>query len=298
MPETEKIGKDCRSQSLFISIIVILGIGVITFGYLYYQQIKLTEIQIAEVIETTKAKESVKAELGLLLTQYDSLMTDNDSINYMLEEEQIKIKGLIKNINNNKSKIRSYKKELSTLRDVMRSYIVQIDSLNTKNKFLTAENIEVKLKFKEERKAKKLLEEKAKNLEEKVETASTLSAKLVNIEVLKKRGRKTRIADKVIKIKICFQLPENSIAVSEDKEIFVRIARPDELVMAESEYNLFDFEGKQIVYSAMRVIEYNNISNNDVCIFCDNQESLIPGTYTVDIFSEGKIIGTSTFVLR
>ena len=293
--KTETKSKCARS---LIVISIVLAIGTFVLSYLYYNQIRITDAKISEVIETTREKESVKAELNLLLTQYDSLMTDNDSINFMLEEEQIKIKGLLNDINLNKQQIRSYKKELNTLRDVMKSYVVQIDSLNTKNQFLIAENIEVKKKFNQEREEKKVLEEKAKDLEGKVETASILSAKSISFEIYKKKGRITRMADKVEKIKVAFSIPENSIALSEVKKIFVRIARPDELIIAESESNLFDFEGKQIVYSAMREVEYNHLTNNEVDIYCDNNETLIPGIYNVDIFSEGKIIGTSTFELR
>ena len=70
------------------------------------------------------------------------------------------------------------------------------------------------------------------------------------------------------------------------------------MIIAESEFNLFDFEGKEIVYSAMRVIEYDNTKVNDACIFVDNNESLIPGTYNVDIFTNGKLIGNGSFSLK
>ena len=83
--------KDCRFNRLSISIIIILSLGVIFLSYLYLNQIKATDVKIAEVIETTKEKEAVRLELNGLLNQYDSLMTDNDSINFLLEEEQIKI---------------------------------------------------------------------------------------------------------------------------------------------------------------------------------------------------------------
>ena len=76
------------------------------------------------------------------------------------------------------------------------------------------------------------------------------------------------MADKVVKIKVNFFIPENSIALSEEKNIYIRIARPDELILAESEFNLFEFEGKEIVYSSMRVVEYNNINDNNVGSIC------------------------------
>ena len=139
--------KDNKSNLIYTSIIVLLSIIIVIIAYLYINQIKETDLKIEEVIKTTSEKESVKAELNSLLVQYDSLMTDNDSINYMLEEQQIKIMKYIKEIDSGKSKIKSYKKELSTLRNIMKSYVVQIDSLNTRNKLLIEENKNVTQKF-------------------------------------------------------------------------------------------------------------------------------------------------------
>ena len=67
-----------------------------------------------------------------------------DSLTDQLGAEQDKIRQLLKRDASNATKIRMYQRELETLRKVMRSYIVQIDSLNTRNQELTAENIQVR----------------------------------------------------------------------------------------------------------------------------------------------------------
>ncbi|MEA3446364.1 MAG: hypothetical protein U9R19_16735 [Bacteroidota bacterium] len=283
---------------LYISVIVVLVVVIGIISYLYKTQIDETEIKIAEVVKTTREKAEVKAELSAMYIQYDSVQTDNDSLNFIRNTQKDKIKDLLKNLNNKKFEIHTFKKEIKTMRNIMKSYIVQIDSLNTRNQILIAENKDVKAKFRKEKSAKEKLMTEAQQLEHQIENASVLKAKEIIVEPLKKRGRKTKSAKRVEKIKICFQLPDNTIAQSGDKEIYVRIARPDELVLTESKDKLFLFEGKEIVYSAMRIVEYNNLTVNNACIYYDNYEELIAGTYNVDIFSDGQIIGQSTFILK
>ncbi len=297
---TEQVNKK-QSKGIRILYIVVISVLVVIIGiisYLYNQQIDETEQKISEIVKVTEEKAEIKAELSSMYIQYDSLETDNDSLIIIRDEQKDKIKSLLNNINNKKFEIRSYKKEITTMRNIMKSYIFQIDSLNTRNQLLIAENKEVKAKFRNEKKAKEKLQSMADELEEKIEIASTLKAKEINIEILKKRGRMTKSAQRVEKVKVCFLLPENAIAESGSKEIFIRIARPDELVLTESETNLFLFEDKEIVYSAMRIVDYNNLISNDACIFYNNYEELIPGTYNVDIFLDGQIIGESVFTLK
>lgn len=297
----EKISNEVGKQRLVSRILYgAVAILVIVIGILLWmlnEQKLQTEQKIKEVIQTTKEKESVKAELQVLYSQYDSLKTDNDSMNVKLVFEQEKIKKLINDISNNRAQIRSYKKELGTLREVMKNYVYQIDSLNTSNSELRAENEEFKKENARIQRIKKQLEEEKTQLEETVEMASSLVAKNIAIEIQRKRGRKTKFADRVQKIEVCFQLLENAVAKPGKKEVFIRIARPDELILAHSEEDLFTFEGKEIVFSAMREIEYNQ-QNTDACIYYDVVDELIPGTYNVDLFAEGKLIGTSVFTLK
>jgi hypothetical protein len=288
--------KKCRS-SIYWVIIVLLATAVAVLSYMLTEQKKATELKIEEVIKTVTEKEQVKAELNQMLLQYDSLKTDNDTMNIKLEEQQVYIKTLITNLNSSNYKKRSLEKEVSTLRNVMKSYVYQIDSLNTSNEMLRVENAEVKAQYRRVKQVKESLEEQKTTLEEQVNLASTLQAEEILIEVLKKRGRTTRYANKVEKINVCFKVWENAIANSGDLTLYMRIARPDELVLAHSEDNLFEYEGKEIVYSAKRTFNYNNVTMN-ACIYYENLEELLPGTYHVDVFAEGKLIGSSSFALK
>lgn len=124
-----------------------------------------------------------------------------------------------------------------------------------------------------------------------------MSAKDITCAPLNKRGKDTEKASRVLKIKVCCTIRENSLIAAGEKEVFMRITRPDELVLATSEQDVFNYDGKKIVYSAKRSVAYEN-KDVDLCIFWDNAGQLIPGNYGVDLFCEGKLIGSSNFVLK
>ena len=98
-------------------------------------------------------------------------------------------------------------------------------------------------------------------------------------------------------MKVCFTLRENAIAKAGTKDIYIRITRVDGAVIAYSDADIFDFQGQQIVYSAKRQIEYEN-KDIDVCIFWDNNNQLVIGEYTIDIFTDGNMIGTAKLNMK
>lgn len=281
-----------------LSLVIVALLAVIIYLIIQLKdQKQVINVKVEEIVQMTQQNDSVKAELQYYYTQYDLIKTNNDTLNQKLVAEQAKIKDLIDEISSNKRQIKSYKKELATVREVLQSYIHQIDSLQQTNKTLVAENTEAKQMIRQISSEKEELVETKKSLEEKVDIASALKATNFVIDMFRNRGRATKYADKVEKISVCFKLMENSIATSGEIPVYMRIARPDEKILIVDENNLFLYDGKEIAYSAMRVVEYFN-KTMDVCIFYENREALSPGTYAVDIFAEGKLIGTASFALK
>ncbi len=277
-----------------IVLTILLALAAGALGYKYY-----TTLQQSRAVqhELQHESDSLSMELRSMVVEYEGLKTDNDSMNMKLDAQQEKIKNLL-NINaSNLQKIRIYQKELSTLREVMKSYIVQIDSLNQQNIQLTAENVQYKSELKEAESTRKELEKQRKELSGKVEVASVLNAKNIVVSPLNKRSKERDKVKHIEKIRVCFTLRENPLIEPGTKDIYIRIIRPDDMVLTSAVTNLFEYKGEQIVYSAKRQVEYEN-KDVDMCIYWDNNDELIGGTYTVDIFSSGNLIGTTQFVLE
>lgn len=284
-------------QIILILVIVVLTLGITFVGYLLYeesQQVK--DQQLANEI-IAEQKTQLEGQLENMIVEYDSLKTSNDSINLQLEKEQEYIRKLLKINASNAYKIKLYQKEMETLRKIMRSYIVQIDSLNTRNQQLTVENVEVRTKLRDIEKSHDELSKIKDELSTKVDIASQLSAKDIIVSPLNKRSREKDKVDKVEKIKVCFTIRENSITEPGTKEVFLRIIRPDDIVLTSGISELFEANGEKMVFSAKRQLEYEN-QDIDICIFWDKTEELIPGTYTAELYCEQKLIGSSSFGLR
>ena len=194
---------------------------------------------------------------------------------------------------NNVYKIRMYEKELGTIRKVLKSYVVQIDSLNQANQELRAQNIETRQALQRVENERQELTEAKVALSSKVEKASILSAKNIVITPLNKRSKEVNRALKVEKLRVCFTLRENAILEPGPKIVYLRVIRPDDIILS-SGVNLFDFQGEQTVYTASREVSYENV-DVDMCIYWNNDGQLIPGKYKVYLYADGYEIGTSSF---
>ena len=289
-------------KSFYPILVVLLALISISLGYLLYQQQQETITVLAQLEQTSSEKTEVTNELNGLLDQYESLKTNNDSLNEKLNTEQEKIKKMLKNLKkvkySNAEMIKQYKKETETLRRIMRSYVGTIDSLNTLNEELIAENTEVKNQYQLIVDEKDNLMLEKDSLAGQVEEAASVRVFNISATGLNKRDRETNRVNRLEKIKTCLTLKENSIAVHGSRTIYVRIAKPSGEILYESSEDLFQFGDQMIAYSAKRDIEYEG-KNTDVCVYYTHVGEFLPiGTYTADFFVEGNRVNTIKFELK
>ncbi|WP_372948431.1 hypothetical protein [Mariniphaga sp.] len=281
-------------------IVIVLALVLVAVGVLYYLQNKEHRVIVNEL---NAEKDSIQMELSGLVVSYDSLQTENDTINDQLFVAQAKVKDLLIEIEQTKrvslEKINSYQKQVTTLRTIMRDFVVQIDSLNRRNQELMAENLEVKEQFKRSETEKQQISEEKDRLQQNLQRAAVLQVRELMAEALNSRNKDTRFASRAERIRVYFIINENITARRGSKNIYVRIMRPDQLLMSKSADNLFQFEDLRIQYSAMREVVYEG-HDLPVAIFWDNtnEPELMAGTYTIDLFADGHNIGTTTLELR
>ncbi len=282
-------------------ILAIVSVALIALLILYFTQRKESKEIIAQLEQysgnITVKKDSLENELKSIIIQYDSLKTDNDSIDQQLTDQQDKIKRLLSLRVNDTEKIRKYEKELGTIREVLRSYIVQIDSLNTRNQLLTAENIQLKTKSDEVVTKNVQLQQEKEELTTIKDVAKTLVTANIEAIPMNKRGKEEERVSRVEKIRVDFLVRKNTLADPGQKVIYLRIVRPDRIVLGSPESGTFTVGEEQLPYSARREIIYEN-NDLPVSIYWDDNGDLLAGTYNVELFSEGKKIGESEFTLK
>jgi FtsZ-binding cell division protein ZapB len=289
--ENNNTPSDPRKNALVILMAILL---VIVIAILFWQRSENAEV----TSQLKQEKAAIETELSTMVLSYDSLKQNNTNLNIQFEGAQNKVKELLTEMEQVKStsfrQISKYRDEMTTLRKIMRDYVVQIDSLNQKNQRLMAENQNVKQEVTEVKTHNQSLEQEKKKLEQTVTIASTLEAMNLNASGINKKGKVQSKASKIESIKIDFTLSKNLTAKRGAKNIYVRIQRPDQLLLTKSDNDLFKFEGLKIPYSAVREVEYEGMEL-PVSIYWDNtgESPLIQGQYTIDVFADGNNIGTT-----
>ena len=287
-------------------LIPIIAIAVLLIGALAFLGIRLSQANKAneEMVQLFELeKEEMENEYSTFATQYDEMqvLISNDSLVAQLEREKLRTQQLLEELRatkaSNAAEIARLKKELKTVRTVMRSYIVQIDSLNQVNTKLAKENKRVRTQYAEATKKVETLQEEAKNLSDKVTLAAQLDATGIAIHPRNKKGKATTNVKNVVKFAIDFTIVKNITAPTGERTIYVRIAKPDGSVLTKDASRTFKYENTQLEYSIKKLIEYTG-EEQSVTVYWDVEEFLNPGEYTVYLFSDGVMIGEKSFSLE
>ena len=288
-----------KSKNLIIIIILlVIIIGGVSF-YAFRQNQENKEMTELFAIE----KEEMENEYTTFATQYDELQVqiNNDSLRIKLESEKLKTQRLLEELrqvkSSNAAEITRLKKELKTVRTVLRSYVMQIDSLNRINEALTTENKEVKKKYSEATRQINTLAQEKKTLNAKVTLAAQLDATNINVQPKNKRGKTAKKVKDVKKIAVSFTIVKNITAKTGERTLYVRIAKPDNDILTKSASDTFPYENKELAYSIKKYIEYTGEEQN-VTVYWDVQEYLPAGTYNVYIFADGTMIGQQSFSMK
>lgn len=289
------------NKKIFIPLILLILLLAGGMAWLYFnldKQKKEKEdmVQLAEL-----DKKEMENEYQQFARQYSEMKTqiNNDSIVAQLTREQEKTQRLLKELQQTKStdarEIARLKKELATMRAVIRSYVIEIDSLNRLNQNLTAENTRIKGQYEEANKQIEGLSTEKQNLSEKVAIASQLDAVGINMTGMDKRNRATRKLKKTKALQVNFSLAKNVTAPSGMKTIYVRINTPTGALLGGA--GTFPYENKNLQCSMKRTVEYNG-KETPITLFCNIDQALQAGTYRVSIFADGNMIGSQSFVLK
>ncbi len=286
-----------KKRIAIIVLSVISVIFLITGGYLWIalRNSEAYNVEIQELMALEK--EEMLNDLTSAQIQYDELMVriNNDSLRIKLEKEQVRTQQLLEEIEHIKStsatEITRLKKELRTVRAVLKNYVIQIDSLNRENETLKKENAAVRNKYKEASKKISNLAEEKQALSEKVTLASQLDATNVNITLLRKNGKATKNIKQAKQIEITFTITKNITAESGEKIAYVRIMQPDQEVLTKSSSDTFVYENRNIGYSMSRRFEYTGESH-EMTLYWNIEETLKEGEYNAYIFVDGNMIGS------
>ncbi|MBR2486256.1 MAG: hypothetical protein IKB46_00500 [Paludibacteraceae bacterium] len=298
---TENSTKKNTTKIVLISLVVALAIVSVLLVWMNLQQ-KTEMKEMVEIMEFEK--EQLEDEYEQLAIQFDGFQTQdihNDSLVELLAKEQQRVQDLREELRitkvTNARRIAELKKELATVRQVMVSYVHQIDSLDRTNKRLVAENQQVKQQYQEVARQAQQLEEERTQLAEVVSRASMLEITHFQMTPLNKRDRKTSIYNQIQKLQFDYTVGRNITNKPGMKTLYMRITRPDGEVMQKSVNDVFSFENSEIAYSVSKDFEYagEEISGS---LYWLVEEILQIGWYNADFFVDGELIGSFPFQIK
>ncbi|MBO4370523.1 MAG: hypothetical protein J5808_04070 [Paludibacteraceae bacterium] len=291
-----------KNTWLVISILLAAALAAIVF--LFFRQKDQLDKTTSELETVTTEMEFQKQEsleeFEDLARQYENyyINTDNDSLLKLFDEEKQKVQDLLQELKTVKStnarRISELKKELGTVRTVLQSYVVKVDSLNRVNGQLIAENEQVRKQYEEASENARIWEEKSIELDEKITLASMLEVGQINITALNSKGKQTTRLKRIERIEICFDLRRNITAERGLKQVFVRVTDPNGKLLESPRAEKFPFEGQNLGFTCKKEVEYNG-ENTPVCMYYTLPEAPSEGIYTITIFAEGNILGERNF---
>lgn len=261
------------------------------------QQQELKDME--ELVEMNKL--DLENQFEQFTAQYGEIITsiNNDSLIAQLTREQMRTQKLLEELKNVKAtdakEITRLKKELETVRAVLRSYIRQVDSLNQVNRTLVAQNDEMKGRLEESNRVNQGLQEEKQKLTERVTIAAQLDATGIAMTILNKRNKVAKKIKDCKTIQVGFNISRNVTAENGQRTLYVRIQTPSGEVLDGG--GTFPYENRQLEYSMKKMIEY---AGEEVAVLTYWQvgEFLEAGEYRVSIFTDGNMIGSKTFSFK
>ena len=286
---------------LIIAVVIIIALGGMA-AYLY-QQNKQKDADIAAMEEMAAfEKEQLEDEYENLAMQFDGygMNIQNDSLVELLSQEQQRVRDLLEELRITKAtdarKIQELKKELATVREVMKSYVAQIDSLDRQNKQLTAENKQVRQQYSEVSQKAQDLEQERAQLTEVVTRAAMMEITDFSFKGVNDRGREKKHLKHITTLQFDYTVQKNITTKPGLKTIYLQIRCPNGEVLTKNSGNTFKYENQQLPFSIEKDFEYTGEQYRDV-MYWNVEEVLEIGTYNADFFIDGNLCGSFIFSL-
>ncbi len=302
--ETEKNVKDNkvdRNKVYFLIIVIAALLGI--NGYLYFKD----KQQDNRFVTISTEKDRLKLEVEKIEVELDRVNLLNITLDDRLLEEQklardkiAELKLALERGELTQLELQQAQKQISTLRDFVKSYNNQINLLEKENSFLKSERDSLKTSLSDNNQQAENLRKENKNLSRQVKVGAALKA--ANIEVaafkVKDNGKASVVtkASTANKLTVDFAVAPNDLAEKTYHKIYLRVFDPAGNLIAD-ENNMFDADNQQMQYSTAIEVSYNN-DGTRYKIDWINPMPFIKGKYSLILYADGFLMGKSEIALR
>ena len=282
--------------AIIISVLTV-GIGIMAYLLIHQKQKNEEYIELAELDK--KELENQYTEFNLQYQELQKSIT-NDSLIAQIEVERRHTQQLLQELKDTKAtdaaEIARLKKEIESLRKVLRTYVAQVDSLMRINQDLTEENKNIRAQYTRATDQISQLSTERNELKDKVDLAAQLDATGFWVTPKKKRGKETQKAKDVKQIAFGFTISKNDVTQNGERTVYARIMKPDNTILQRGG-GTFKYEDQELQYSIKKYIQYDGKAQS-ITLYWDVDEYMAPGTYKIFIFVDGQMIGETAFTLK
>ncbi|MBW6492636.1 MAG: hypothetical protein K0B15_15745 [Lentimicrobium sp.] len=302
-PDNINSGRNVRNKSWILIVILIAALALLAWLYLSTRSRLggLLEEKEMQRVEQQRELDSLIAEHNSIKIEYGTFSDSLAAKDSVIQANAIEIRKLL----DTQYEFYKVKKKLDRLRTISQGYLKQIDSLYTVNQELKVENEQIRSSYQREQQKTSTLEKDKEALSEKVNMAAVLRAYKITAAGVRGSGAKEQVTDKARraeKIKVCYTLGENPLLSAGAKNIYIRISRPDKLILTygKGDDYSFNYKGEILQYTMKETVNYQNLSM-DVCSYWVNRsskENLPEGGYIVSVYTDDFEIGQTSFELK
>lgn len=291
----ERERKENKGPRIVMTVLAcVAAVLALVLGYMLYQRSSLVN-----QLEGEKAE--LAQQMMDLQNDFNTLNSDYESINHQLDTSREQVAMLIEKLSKteatNRAKIRQYEKELGTLRTIMKGYIVQIDSLNTLNKKLTADAAAARREAAESRRVNEELAQQVENLSSQVSAGKVLKARAISLTAHysndKAGDRHSRVRYMVANL----SLVENSLADQGPVVVYVRVKDPEGVLLMNNQSVEFTVNGETLQATASREVDYAGMEM-DLSVYINDTGEFVKGVYTLEVYTTQSLLGRAECMLR
>lgn len=291
-------------------IIALLG----TWGYIIWDKNKTaaTIEQKDTVISTTSSqRDELQKELEDATMRYDMIKTNSANMEHSkdsvitqrdrdIAQKKEKIRQILAKANATKEELAQAKTLIASLNGDIESYKVKIETLEGEKIVLTAEKENITRErdkvTKDFDSAKNVLKQK----EDVIDIGSTLHASSFSITGINEKSngdeKQTTTAKRVDKLRISFDLDENRITQTGNKDIYVCITAPDGTAINGGKFNTRD--GIEKFFTQKLNVNYTQGQRQTISFDWKQNGPFQTGDYKIEIYNNGFKIGEAVRPLK
>lgn len=318
-----------RQRLVAIAAVIVAALlivnGVLLYSWL--SQKKVATQTTAQLEETEQLKEELENQYNEALTELETMRSDNEELNNLIDQKEAELKDSKDKIDRLiKHDLATAKSEIKNLKVQLDQYVAEINDLKAQNVQLTESNVQLteeKTMLQTDLEQQRMTNEelaatKAALVSEKEQldarnqdlTKTVNFASAIKVEDLEVHGLATRDSGKAVKktaaknidqLEICFTTTVNEVATPGREYFYVRIISPTGETLALEELGsgimVSSKTNEKIRYTQVKEYDYSNDASN-ICANWSPNAPFQEGTYQVEVYNKGFLVGSDTFKLK